>query len=67
MGATLDRSRPFGTVSGDHLGRAFEQDSLHFNADGSLWVEPAPPNLPSEAPPPDEPEPARPAARKGKR
>jgi hypothetical protein len=66
MAAVLDRTRPFGTVSGDLLGRAFEQDSLHFNADGSLWVEPAVTEAP-QATAPDEDTPAlKPVARKGK-
>jgi hypothetical protein len=38
MGATLDRKRPYGTVSGgDCEGRAFEQDNAFFFADGSAW------------------------------
>lgn len=61
---TLDRTRPYGSITGDLLGRAFEQDHQYFNADGSLWV--APPEPPEILPTEPEPEPAKPAARKGK-
>lgn len=61
---TLDRKRPFGTISGDSQGRCFEQDNKFFMADGSVWVEPD--EAPPEAPP-DEAPTAKPAlAKKGK-
>lgn len=40
--ATLNRARPFGTISGDEMGRMYEQEHRYFMADGSAWVEPAP-------------------------
>lgn len=39
--ASLDRSRPFGTVIGDDQGRLYEQDGHFFSADGKLWKPPA--------------------------
>lgn len=39
MAATLDRSRPFGSIANDPEGRFFEQDGAYFGADGSAWVE----------------------------
>jgi hypothetical protein len=40
MAGTLDRSRPFGTVTGDAEGRAYEQDHHFYRADGSVWSAP---------------------------
>lgn len=37
---TLNRARPFGAISGDALGRMYEQDNLFFMADGSAWIAP---------------------------
>lgn len=57
---TLNRKQPYGTISGDPLGRMYEQDHLFFMADGSAWVEPEPSAL-------DEAPVAKPvAAKKGK-
>jgi len=41
MARTLDRSQPFGTITGDDEGRAYEQDGVFFLATGELW-QPAP-------------------------
>jgi hypothetical protein len=53
---TLNRARPFGTISGDEFGRMYEQDHQFFMGDGSLWSEPerapVPELLPDEAPKP---------------
>ena len=38
--AKLDRTREFGTITGDTEGRFFEQDHLYFTSDGSEWVNP---------------------------
>lgn len=38
--AKLDRSKPFGTISGDVKGRHFEQDGKFFAADGTQWTDP---------------------------
>lgn len=58
---TLNRSRPFGSITGDPLGRMYEQDNLFFMGDGSVYVEAVEPEiLPHETPAP------KPAAKKGK-
>lgn len=54
--AALDRKRPFGSVSNDSEGRAYEQDGTFYRADGSAWA----PNEPEG----DPPSPAKPAAKK---
>jgi len=41
--ATLDRSRPFGSIINDRQGCVFEQDGNFFNGDGSAWIDPAAP------------------------
>lgn len=35
----LDRTRPFGTISGDSEGRFYEQDNAYFGADGQPWLD----------------------------
>lgn len=61
--ATLNRKLPFGSISGDPLGRMYEQDHLYFMADGSAWV--APPE-PAEIVAEAAVVPVKPAAKKGK-
>ncbi len=39
----LDKTQPFATIYGDTEGRVYEQDSLYFRGDGTLWVDPAAP------------------------
>lgn len=36
----LDKSKPFGTITGDTEGRVFEQDGRFFYADGKPWRDP---------------------------
>lgn len=47
---SLDRSRPFGTVSGDSEGRIYAQGEHFFHADGTLWSPPASAEAAPEAP-----------------
>lgn len=59
---TLDTKRPYGTVCGCTMGRRFEQDGVHFNSDGTEWVEPAE----VVDGPEDDERPVKPVAKKGK-
>lgn len=63
---TLNRARPFGTISGDEYGRMYEQDHMFFMADGSKWIEPDPVPVAAALPADEAPAPAKPAAKKGK-
>lgn len=40
MSNKLDKSKPYGTISGDTEGRVFEQDGRFFLADGKPWRDP---------------------------
>ena len=37
----LDKSKPYGTISGDTEGRIYEQDNTFFHGDGTEWTPPA--------------------------
>lgn len=39
----LDKSKPFGTVSNDDMGRAYEQDGVFYTATGEVWTDPGEP------------------------
>lgn len=36
----LDKSKPYGIVSGCDQGRVYEQDNVFFNGDGTEWADP---------------------------
>ena len=38
--AALDRKRPYGSITGDSSGRAYEQDNTFYTASGEPWLEP---------------------------
>jgi DNA-directed RNA polymerase alpha subunit len=38
MARVFDPKKPHGLISGDVHGRVFEQDGVHFNADGQEWT-----------------------------